>query len=363
MRRICPVLFVALLAPAAARADRVVPARGIPYSGVAIEAVKDFRITFKTPTGSPITKALSEIALIEIVGMDEFNRAETLRKAGKWSPAVGLYDQAHRKALGWQRELIRVRQLAALEQGGRIDRAMEEWLKIADAHKGSDASLALRPARLAAKGDRANKKAIFLLERKLARRTLRKKPKYAAAIREVLVALYRREGMDEKIAALKNEASSANGGKQPVPEPPPPAGALSRSVAEARRAMKAGKLREALAIVEANLKRYRMEELPSALLVRAEAQKALADKAGADAKRALLLKAGLDAMRVAALFPSTAEAPEALLLAGEIHLALPKPNKHAARSAFQAVTKRYPDSKVAGRAKRALERAAPGTGG
>ena len=332
--------------------------RYIPYSGVRITDVIDGQVRFMLSSSRSLTKKLSDIRMIGIEELPSFGEAERLVVKGKdWARAVRGYDTAARKATKrWQKMLIAIRRLRALNEALMVDRAVKEWLSLADATDGAVWVLAARPTKQAKRGYPANAAAIAMLEGK--RASGKRSKQYDVSIADVLIGLYTRQGLKKKASALAewvraggtvppNGGNAGNGGN----------GTMSSnggSLASVEALLEDGKAKIALNCIEKDLRTYTRPQLPGALLMRGRAQVLLAKDAGGQAGGNLLLQAGLNFMRVVVADAKSPEAPEALFEAGRIHTMLPRPNLRAARAAYRKVIANYPKSAAAAKARRAL---------
>jgi len=349
------MLVSILLAANGAGGDQVVYQR-ITYHDFKVAGIKDCKIILRAVRGNrSMQLPLMEVELIEIEGQATFNKAEKLLKAGKYAESATLYDTAERDASSaLLKRLIRYRRLKALDAAGLVDRAAKDWLIIMDENASSASAAALAPKRLAPKGDRRNARAIALLKARLKTARDKKSKKLAAAIDKLLGKLNARQGR-----AAGSEPSTSVGSSKPKPATAPKtAGVVSlKSAAVVIGDPKAtpAKLAEVLKYIQANLDRYKDEQLPEALLLAGKAQWRLANAASnAKQKRDLLLKSGLNCMRVAALYPDSDEAPPALLLAGRVSFVLG--NVPASRNAYEQVIRRYDGTPSARQARKALGR-------
>ncbi len=342
------IALVILAAAAVASADEVVLSSGLTYANIRVTDVSDFRITYRLRSGrTPEPKELSKVASVKINSLPAFNEAERLLGQKKYAEAVKAYDEVAKKTRRpWQNRLIAYRRLRALNALGKIARGVEEWLRLTDEVVGSKVGLPLAlktaPARLAAKGDRENARAISALEKK-AREV--KNADYLLAIRQMLLKLYTREGMADKAAAIARIIQGGTTG----PSKGPNGGAKFQAGLEAARVLlEQGKADEVITSIGRNLRNYSHEQLSTALLLLGRAQFAKAQKTK---DRVLMLKAGLNLMRVVAFFPAGEDAPEALYYVAGVNVALG--NRNAAQRALKRVAEGK--SKFASKAKRDLE--------
>jgi len=150
---------------------------------VPITGARDMLLFYKR-AGKTQKKKLSEIQLIQIDGLTDFNKAEKLmnpqldkdgdetepkpKPKPKPAEAVKAYDEAWKAAkLKWHKHLINCRRLRALDAACKIDRAVEEWLMLVNACGESAESLKASPSHPGS--SEANEMAIALLEVKLER--------------------------------------------------------------------------------------------------------------------------------------------------------------------------------------------------
>ena len=352
--RLALALSVGPLLAGVSSADSIKLTSGVKYPPVTVVGAADGMVQFRIGRRRVLSKPLNEVAEIALVGNDTFNRAETFFRTGKYVEASASYSAAAAAATGWQKMLIRYRLLAAHEKAEKIDKAVTLWLEIVDAAKASDGSVALRPRNLAPAGSSANDKAIAALAAKVKKVT---EASYLEAMRGLLVDLYERQGRlpeaQATAALLAGKATTRPSGK-PGPAVAP-AGSMPVRLRQAGLALKAGEYKKVVSFVEPALKKYPPTELSTALYLLGGAQLGLAraetkkDKAGQ-----LLLDAGLNLVRVVANYPGSTEAPDALLLAGEVSERLK--NFSAAKAAYSAVISRYSRSPAAKKAQAARER-------
>jgi len=363
MRATVTILVAVGLSAAWAGADNVEARFGasyMRYSGVRITDFADGALQFALPGNRTLTKKLADIKSISIKDLPSFGEAEKLVVAGKdWALAIKGYDAADKKAnKRWQKRLIAVRRLRALDGGMVTDRAVKEWLALADAASGAGWALAAKPTSQAKKGYPQNAAAITILERK---RTMGKRSKaYDVAIAEVLMGLYNREGQTSKASVLAEwirtgKAASGNGNGPNGGNGGTTAPRAAGSFETIETLLRDGKADKALKFIEDDLHRYTRAQLPRAMLLRGRAQLRLAAGKDPAGKRPLLLKAGLNFMRSVVADPKSPHAPEALYQAGTVHTLLPKPNRNAARAAYRKVISDYGSSPAAGKARKALQ--------
>jgi TolA-binding protein len=279
---------------------------------------------------------------IQLAGKDAFNRAEKLQADPNTAgAAVAAYDEAS-SALkgGWQEKLLRLRRLGAADSAGLIDRATQDWLAAMDDSPTAGVE-ALRP-KVGAKVT-GSAGAIASLETKL--KTV-KDASYQAAIKGLLLRLYEREGLKDKIAAMAGQLAA------------PGAAVSNRDQLRALAAkIDAGQVSEALKDILDHLDQYDDSDLPRGLLLAGKAQMKLAEAApDAPGKKKQYVTAGLSLMRVYAYYPKSPDAAEALYLAGQANESLPAPNHAAARAAFEKVISEYSSSPFAASAKTALDK-------
>lgn len=335
-------------------ADSIKLTSGVKYPPVTIVGAADGMVHFRIGRGRVLAKPLKEVAEIAIAGNTNLNRAEQLFQKGKYAEAAASYGAAATAAAGWRKTLIRYRLLAAHEKAEQIDKAVKLWLEMVDAAKVSVGSVALRPRKLAPAGSPANDKAMATLTAKAKKVT---DANYLRAIRSSLVDLYERQGRlaeAQAMAALLEGKTTTRPGGEPGPRVSP-TGSTAVRLRRAGLALKAGEYRKVINFVQPALKKCPATELPTALYLLGGAQLGLARaETKKDEATQLLLDAGLNLVRVVANFPASSEAPDALLLAGEVSERLK--NFWAAKAAYSAVISRYSASPAAKKAKAARER-------
>jgi len=324
------------------------------YRGIRVVGVQKAQVVFQVGARK-LTKPLVDVTAISIDGKKDFNDAEELQATGKIDEAVAAYDSAIKAESGWMEKLIKYRRLAALNRSDKIDRAAREWLTVVDGSEVAADALKIRPRKFAPKGAPANGRAIALLEARLKR--IKDNAEYQAAVRNLLLDLYQWEGRRERAAELAGKIAGdgqakVSPAKNTVRSPGPVAG---RRLPALGILIEQGKAEQVLQEVKANLRggRYKTEELAAAILLAGRAEQQLASHAKGMERRKLLIAAGLDYMRVATFFATAAQAPEALLGAGQVNAALG--NALAASNAFEMVIQRYADSGAAKKAAAALK--------
>jgi TolA-binding protein len=328
--------------------------RNIPYPNVQVTDVANCKISYQL-RGSGFERMLRDVNLIHLDGRNDFNEAEKSMKAGQAVEAALLYDKAAQAetAKSWRMWLIRHRRLRALDAAKTIDRAVEDWLAIAERNAGSRASLALCPTGI----DTDDTEAIATAARLLKARLPGAKDKaYQASIR----ALLKRLG-DKP--ATGTGATATPTGAAPGPDVgmrtdvSVGAGSLRGTLKEAADQIAGGQYAAAATKIRSGLSGFSSRELPVALLLQGKAL-LLSYEKGPAKSQATLLEAGLSFMRVAACMdPSTPEVPESMFLAARVcaHLG----NKVAAANAYRRIRQRQADTEWAKKAEEA-ERALAG---
>ncbi len=343
LQRLLAVALASVLLASLARADSIRTKVEV-YEGVKIASVRDGWILFRVGQGKLKAVRVGAVTRLSVEGNESLNRSEQLLSARKYDQVVTFYDQLLKDADGWQANLLRYRRLMALSAAGRCGDAVETWLDLIDKAEDRAEVLQLRPRRLEEKGSIQNARAIELLAAKLD--SIKGDRVYTKAVRALLITLLRREGRaaDAGRVAAGRAMASRRAPKQ------------FRSL---EGMIDRGKANLALVTLQKNLRagRYTEADLPYAFYYAGEARRKLAADADADAdaekRRRLLLSAGLDYMRVAACFASHPPAAESLRRAGDVHVSLG--NVRSARLAYQAVTRRYPNSDAARKAKASVK--------
>jgi len=327
------------------------------YDPVKITGIADGRLQFELAGGRAIPpKPLGQVATVKIDGADQLNRAEDLFEQGQYKAAAAGYAAALAgEAVAWRKLLIQYRRMKALEALGAIDEAVELWLAIVDAAGVSRGMLDLRPTRLAPAKSETNDRAIAFLEAKAKQVHAKSKP-YHRAVLQALVDFYEQQGRladAQQLQAILAGRPSAEPGAADATSGP--AGADKAMLRLAELALKQCQYEKVIETIVPRLKRLPQAQLPMALRLLGQAQLELA-KAQKDEKaaRPMLLEAGLNLMRTVVFFPTSEEAPHALVSVGEVNERLG--NLIAARAAYSAVGSRFPESPAAIVAKKALER-------
>ncbi len=367
-----PVCITAVLTAAApAGADSVKLTNGLVYKPVKIVEVADGFIRFIYEK-SPIRKTIREVSIITLDADKDFTKGETLLRQGKYSKAVDAYI-ASRKGVGtrWKKLLIDYRLLSASESAGQIDKAVASWIKIVDAAKATRGTLEMRPRKIPPTRSVAGDRAIALLNALLKDKADKAESKaYVKAIRMMLLDIFERQGrLDEARAVAAQLAgrtatapttknSSSNGGRR---IDVPAIGSPNAQLRLALISLKGGLCEQVAVDLSGRLKQFKKDDLPSALMLLGRARLEMGLRAtDKDAARKYLLNAGLDLMRVVVFFPSSTEAPHSLLWAGRVNERLGNP--FAAKAAYSAVIKKFPDSPAAKKARKAMEGMKKGTG-
>ncbi len=356
------LLACAVLASAsvASRGDEIVLENNLTYSPVDIIRVEQGVLTFRLPTRNVTGKPLGEIKQITVTGWPQFNNGEEALVAGKAPRALKAYGAAASEARRkWQKTLLDYRRLQAANAAKRPDIALEAWRKLLSTQKVSKPLLALRPGKddLPQSGAPANRDAIAL-----ARKLLDKGAKgYADSLRQFLLMLYQREGMDQEAAKLAAELAGqatrpSNGSK--TSDDGPGAAAATTQLQGAVVVVEQGNAgADALRKIASSLREglggnaYAPAERPTALLTLGKAQQQLVRRHNAGGQ--MRIRAGLNFMRVVAWYASSAQAAEALYRAGQVNEALG--NASAAEAAWRKVASVYNDSPFAARAREAMK--------
>lgn len=349
-------LLLALIAAASAPAGAdELTVKGMPaYNNAKIVGCDDGQVTFQMAgNNNRVSKPVLDIDRLRVTGQDSFNDAEDKLAKGNSAEAVKAYDLAADRASDeWMKKLVTLRRLQALSQAGMIERATREWLVVLDQMAASKTAVAFTPGSFAAKGSPENDKAIALLEQRQAQE---KSPLHMVAIKQLLVSLYEQQGRTDKVRQATPQTTTDKGPavKTPVVTRAMSADESNRQIRALATLLGNKQPEKALASIQQNLQNYAMGDLASVFMLSAQSQMMLKDKAQGDERRKLLLGAGLDYMRAAAFFPSTSQAPEALYLAGVVHVELG--NKPAATTAFKKVLSDYPDTEFGAKARAALD--------
>jgi len=357
--RVTSVLLALGLCASTLPADEILANNGMTYSSVRIKSFIDGKVGYTIGNGQNLTKTLGEIRRVSISSIEALGQAEKLAlKGDNWVEVITLYDAALAKAARqWQQTLIAARRLGALNAAGMSDRAIREWLALADGEKGAAWSLAAAPTKFSAKGSSANKIAISQLERK--RASGKRSKAYDQKIGEVLLGFYGREGLTSKAAELADSLRGSGGAVKPVngtggTGTSPTTGGGSLASAEAY--LNDDKPLKALEIIEEDVRSFLPSQLPKALLLRGLARVRVAQGRAGQAREEQLLQAGLDFMRVYSGFPSSTQAAEALFHAARVHTLFARPNLTVARAVYRKVVADYGRRGIASKAREALKK-------
>ena len=354
---ILPIMLI--VSPHTTVADSVKLTNGLTYEPVKIKNVTDGIICYRMATGAIVTKPLTQVARVTITRDKDLTQAEKLLVEGKYAQAEKFYLKSLKKAVApWKKNLIEYRLLVINQLTGKIDKAVEIWLKIVDASNASIGTLALCPKKLAPAKSPANDQAIDILEKKL--KTVTSKP-YSQAILKLLVNLYERQGNLEKarqaatrlLGKQHTQSTTATSGETSQPQQPIRQHSYEPQLRLARISLRAGRYNEVVSQLEPLLSKLSDKELPEGLYLigraKLELSKRTTDK---DKAKKLLLEAGIKFMEVVSYFPQHSRAPWALLLAGKVNQRLG--NITAARKAYLTVIKQYNKSEAAKLAKKAI---------
>ena len=336
LRRVILISVAMASLAGAARADKI-QWRGISLPQPEVTGAEDFAISYRLRSGTQQSRPLSDIDLVEINGADALNQAERTL-AQDPAKALELYQKAASDLEGWKQRLARYRLIQAAKKAKRIDLAVEAWLAVVGDQPSKNA-LAMIPDAYGPAKSQVNADAIAALEKRLA-----DKPSdaLAAAIRQMLVGLYRGQGDTQRAAEIAQQVVAGGTGG------PGPTGDGQLQAVQALLDQK--QYDQAVGTLRAGMKDY-TEQLPSAMLLMARARMGQWEQGGRKDRQALL-DAGLWAMRVAVFYPNTPLAPAALMVAGEANVGLG--NAPAAAAAYRKVVNQYPQSPQASLAREAL---------
>jgi TolA-binding protein len=317
-------------------------------------------------------ESLENIAQITLAADAQFSQAEEALAKGQYQEALAAYAAAAKTAADWRKGLILCRQSQTAQKAGQSELAVKCWLDAVDAMTPGVGILALHPKGFAKAP--ANDAAIALLAAKL--KTL-KSETYALAIKQTLLELYQAQGKDSEAGALAAEMNTRPAASTPIavspaapapgpvkppttrsgnPASPAPAPRLtidgeSNILRDAGNLVKSSQFDRAAKIMQDNLRSLHDENLSQGLLILGEAQ--LGQAASAAEGSELARQAALNCMRVAAFYPTSEEAPRAMLLAGRANQKIG--NTAAAQAAYQQVLARYGQNPAAKEASAALE--------
>ena len=351
MRQTTVILAGICLAGGLALADSLT-IKNVPYQNVRVIDVSEGRIIYEF-NGRSQEKPLGDVSHVMLVGQRDFNKAEDAFKAGKFAEAVAAYNEAEKSTgkTDWLRRLIHHRRLPAADGAKMTAQAVTDWLGIIDETGGSRAAIAVAPVAVAPKGLPENARAIAMLEERV---DAKGDAMFRAKVKELLLKLYKTEGLNDKAMMLQGEApgTAPAGGKQEPSALEVSVEQASRQLQEAASQIKLGRYDDAAENIKSKLSRFTNSELPGALVLRGKALQLSYEKGGAKDVRKLK-EAGLCFMRVASCFDaSTPQAPEALYLGAMVERALG--NEVAAANALRMLVDRHAASDWAQRAQAAL---------
>jgi tetratricopeptide (TPR) repeat protein len=316
----CCVLAMAI-GVAAARADEVRIGR-LPYSDVKVTGIEDGQIVMLNRAGNPIRKPLGDVTRVQLDGNDDFNRAELLLEQGQHRLAWQAFERTRQRTnVDWLRTLIDLRLLEAYQKDGEFARAVEVFLRLADAFP--DQARALQPTEVPPAGSRFNAQAIEMLDRALAdcdKLTVR------TALTETLLRVLEREGSDRvaDVAGQLAELLSPPGKEdqtaatREAPRRHHLSGeVLSTQLTRARALLTSGQHSEAVRVIDGLLAEAPEDALDQLWMLKAEALQAMGERA----------QAALAAMQVVIEVPNSTLAPRALAMAAAYYESIDRPDK------------------------------------
>lgn len=341
------VVWMALIASTAMQgyADEV-EVDGLPYTGSTVRRVSDGVLVFDL-NRRRFTKPLADVTLIRLDGQAAYNAAEALLEQQQYAQAAAAFGElAGRGNSDLVEQLIPWRQMYAYSQAGHPDQALRIWSNLLNTSQAAGIVEAM-PTGWAEAGSEANDRAIERLEE--LRGQYEDSEDLWPTLRDALVELYRLQGRtNEALSLLEQVAATAPAaGDGPVP-----GGADVSPLQLAQLRLENNQPGEALAMITETLRQLPGESLAEALLISGKARLSLAGPMDPAEARPGLIEAGLDLMLVVVNFPRSPQAPEALLLAGDVCRRLG--NADAAASAWNAVLTQYRQTPWAAQAQEKL---------
>ncbi|UCG15157.1 MAG: hypothetical protein JSV19_07645 [Phycisphaerales bacterium] len=301
----------------AASADQI-KAGADNYPRGRISSFADGVVKFRTPDralhGIPIT-TIDQMVVDSVGGLKDFNAAEDYLFRSQPAAAALRYERALRGADGFWPDLIRVRLLQARDRAGHFDKAVVQFIHVAEILP--HVAGAMIPESIPARPDDTTRRALELIESAIERNAGREAE---PALQRVRYAILRR--VDPRRAAELAPAiaalPSARGGEWAAePAYRLQVDALQLLLEQRRRA----------AVVEGVdqlLESAPDSVAPELLLLKGRASY-LAGLEGDDSEA--FLRAGLAFMRVAVHFPADSRAGEALYWAARVHERVNRPTQ------------------------------------
>lgn len=304
-RSILILICLATLAGAAALRGDELKISGFWISDVQIINLADGSLTYRTPNGGEVKKALAEIEAVRLVDYPTYEQAIAELEAGNAAKAVPLLQQAAGKSrTPWSRAFIRHALWQAYAAAGRVDDFLSTYLAMVD--EGNDAYFLLDPpTQLIAQADPTQRQqAIARIKTALL--------KANEAVRPLLESLLAKAEEAEEKAAPQPQPEPAQTAAPAVVEtvaaPPPPTPTTASSVvlpvkiadSQATNLLRAGDFQQAITQTQSDIQQQ--GNLAVDLYLHGIA---LLYQAQADGDDKMLKDAGLSFMRVLVYFPQS----------------------------------------------------------
>ncbi len=163
---------------------------------------------------------ITQIAAIRYDAIPSFSLAEKLRSKKKpdYKAVVAAYDKALKSVTKrWEKLLIEHRKYMVLDDAGKLDKAVDYWLKMLDKSGGSEKVIALIPQKLKASSPGVRRVALRKLsgDVKKLEKNSKKNAKALYSVYQLQVAILQTIGEDDAIAAIQKKIKRIAGG-QPV---------------------------------------------------------------------------------------------------------------------------------------------------
>ncbi|MCC6682080.1 MAG: hypothetical protein IT445_14355 [Phycisphaeraceae bacterium] len=209
------LMLVCLAMPAATAALRgdELKISGFWISDVQILALAGGNLTYRTPTGGEVKKALGEIEAVRLADYPTYQQAIEELEAGRAAQAIALLQQAAGKArTPWSGAFINQALWRAYAAAGRFDDFLNVYLALAD--EGSDAHFLLDPpTQWVGRVDATQcSQAMARIEKSLPKANDAVRPlleSLLAGVREAEQALKQAEPVKQEVAAPDHAATAA----------------------------------------------------------------------------------------------------------------------------------------------------------
>lgn len=302
------------------------------------------RLEIRTSTGEAVRLALNEVTRVfvdTLGGMADFNAAEQFAAEGHPDEAVTRYERALRTTEGYWEELLRARLMLAADRGGRVDKAVVNFIRLVEgAWSGPRAAALLMPQRLPEELTREARFAIEQLDLAVNRND--------AEDRRALIMLLRYD-MLRRVTDPRAGVMATTVARMRLPEPirNERTGSIQRAALESLLPVEAGA--GWFAWMDQAIVDSVDAVAPDLLLLKG---RALLESAKT---REDVLRAGWAFMRVVIHFAGDVRAAEALLGAAEVHERIGRPDK-AVRLLEECLALANADPETVEKARSSLER-------